>query len=233
MKKNLKTIIKDKLITLADPKYKKFHSNLCPGINNILGIRVPILRNFAKELIKDYSFEELYNNIDREYYEEIMLKGMLIGLSKNNFEKVKTYIKDFIPLINNWAICDTFCAGLKITKKNKIEMRKFILNYQNSNKEFELRFMLVMILDYYIENDYLEENFKIFNKIKRADYYVEMALAWAISVCLVKYYNETLSYLKTSDLSDFVYNKAIQKACESYRINDNKKKDLRKMKRQI
>ena len=232
IKSNMKNEIKKSIISLKDELYKNFHSKLCPGTTNILGVRVPVLRNYAKELIKNYQVEDLLKNIDNEYYEERMLKGLLIGLNKSNdLNKTINYIKDFIPLINNWAICDTFCAGLKITKKNKKEMRKFILSYKNSKKEFELRFMIVMILDYYIEEAYLEDNFKIFSRINQKDYYVEMALAWAISVCLIKYYEDTLEYLKKSKIDNWTYNKAIQKAIESYRISDSQKDFLRKLKK--
>lgn len=229
--KNLRIIIRESLFSLKDEKYKNFHSNLCPGTNNIIGVRVPLVRNLLNELLNKYSFDELYNSIDTLYYEEIMLKGMLIGKYKGDFDKVSVYIKGFIPLIDNWAICDTFCAGLKITKKYKDEMRDFLLKYRYSDKEFELRFMIVMILDYYIENDYLNDNFEVFDSINSNDYYVEMAIAWALSICLIKYYDETVCYLKRCNLSDFIYNKTISKACDSYRISDEKKNELRKMRR--
>lgn len=225
--------IKKDLINLADSKYKKFHSNLCPGTNNILGVRVPVLRNYAKEISKDNNLEELLKMIDDEYYEEIMLQGMLIGLEKNiSFEKLEQYIKAFVPQIDNWAVCDVFCAGLKITKKYKKEMNILIKEYLKSNKEFEIRFAIVMILDYYIEDTYLEEDFEIFNKVKSDQYYVKMAVAWAISICLIKYYNKTYEYLKNNKSLDmWTYNKAIQKAIESYRITNEQKEKLRKMKK--
>lgn len=122
-----KNSIKNDLISLIDEKYKEFHSNLCPGINNILGIRVPVLRNYAKQLVKDNTLEELLANIDDEYYEEIMLQGMIIGLkNKEEWAVVKQLIFNFIPKIDNWAVCDVFCAGLKITKKYKNEMWELI-----------------------------------------------------------------------------------------------------------
>ena len=155
----MKQIIKQELKKLQDRKYKEFHSSLCPGVNNIIGVRVPVLRSYAKELIKQYDIKELLKNIDDEYYEEIMLQGILIGLSKENIEFVLEYIESFIPKINNWAVCDTFCAGLKVTKKNKEKMWDFIIKYLNSDKEFELRFSIVMILDYYIEQEKLEKVF--------------------------------------------------------------------------
>ena len=120
----MKQQIKEKLFELADKKYKDFHSSLCPGTNNIIGVRIPILRKYAKELSKEYDIEELLNQIDDEYYEETMLQGMLIGLSKKQFSIVKKYIAKFVPKIDNWAVCDTFCTGLKIIKK----IRKRCLN---------------------------------------------------------------------------------------------------------
>lgn len=228
----IKEEIKNKLKELADSKYKEFHSGLCPNTENILGVRVPVLRNYAKEISKQYEIEVLLKNIDNEYYEEVLLQGMLIGLSKEkDIEKILGYIKEFIPKIDNWAICDGFCAGLKITKKNKEIMREFIKPYLNSSKEFEIRFGIVMILDYYIEEKYLEENFKIFEHVKNEEYYVQMAIAWAISICLIKYFDKTIDYLKTSKLDKFTYNKSLQKGIESFRISEENKKILRNMKK--
>ena len=115
--------VKQKLQQLSDQKYKKFHSNLCQNTKApILGVRVPILRQYAKELLQTYKMEEL-EQIDEQYYEEVMLKGMIIGLqNKSNFNNIINQIKEFVPKIDNWAVCDTFCAGLKITKKYKKEI---------------------------------------------------------------------------------------------------------------
>ena len=224
--------IKNKLFELADEKYKEFHEGLCPGVNNIIGVRVPVLRNYAKELIKKYSLEELWNQIDDEYYEEIMLKGMIIGLSKKeNIDVVFNYIKQFVPKINNWAVCDVFCAGLKITKKHKKEMWNFIQTYIKSEKEFEIRFAIVMILDYYIEEEYLKKDFEIFDSITNKDYYVQMAIAWAVSICLIKHYDKTVQYLRNCKLDKFTFNKSLQKAIESYRISNDKKEILKIMKK--
>lgn len=226
----MKEEVRKELFNLQDKKYKEFHSSLCPNTNNIIGIRVPVLRKYAKELNKKYTIQELLKNIEDEYYEETMLKGILIGISKENYETILKYIKEFVPKINNWAICDTFCAGLKITKKYKKEIWNLIGKYLKSEKEFEIRFAIVMILDYYIEEEYLKEDFEIFNSINNECYYAKMAVAWAISIALVKYYERTIKYLEKCNLDNFTYNKAIQKALESYRITEDKKQILRKMK---
>lgn len=227
----MKQKIKEKLLELADPKYKEFHSGLCPGTDNIIGVRVPVLRNYAKELLREYGINELLKQIDNQYYEEIMLQGMLIGLANQDFETMQKQIEEFVPKIDNWAVCDIFCASLKTTKKKKEKMWQFIQKYLLSDQEFEIRFGVVMILDYYIEEDYLEKDFKIFDAITSQAYYVQMAVAWAISICLIKFYDKTIKYLETAKLNNFTYNKALQKAIESYRIVEEKKEILRRIKR--
>ena len=228
----MKQEIKEKLFELSDKKYKEFHGGLCPGTENIIGVRVPILRNYAKELFKEKDWKQTIKEIDNEYYEEIMLQGMIIGQVKNeDINTILKYVEKYVPKIDNWAICDVFCAGLKITKKYKKEMWNFIQKYLKSDKEFEIRFAVVMILDYYIDEEYLKEDFKIFDDIKHEGYYVKMAVAWAISLCFIKYYDETIEYINNSKLDNWTYNKAIQKAIESYRIENSQKEFLRKMKK--
>ncbi len=229
--KKMKQEIKKRLLELSDTKYKNFHRKLCPGIDNIIGVRVPILRNYAKELANQYKIEKILEEIDDQYYEEILLQGMLIGMMKEDFESIKKQIEKFVIKINNWAICDVFCAGLKITKKYKKEMWEFLQTYLKTNHEFELRFGIVMILDFYIEKEYLKRNFEIFNQISSQDYYVQMAIAWAISICLIKFYKETMLYLETATLDKFTYNKALQKAIESYRMTKEQKEELKKRKK--
>lgn len=223
--------IKQQLNQLADGKYKEFHGSLCPGTNNIIGVRVPVLRQYAKELLKKYSIEEIFKDLDNEYYEEILLKGMLIGLAKLDLETRIKYMREFIPQIDNWAVCDITCAGLKFIKNNQTEIWEFIQKYLKSNREFEIRFAVVIMLDFYINEQYIDKILKELDKINHSGYYVKMAVAWAISICYIKFSDKTHKYLQQNNLDDFTYNKAIQKTIESYRVSDNQKQILRKMKR--
>lgn len=227
----MKLEIEKELLNMQDKKYKEFQKGICPGVEEIIGIRIPILRNYAKELLKRYDFKYLMENIPSNYYEEIMLQGMLIGQAKLDFNKIIKYVEDFIPKIDNWAVCDTFCTGLKITKKHEEEMFDFIQKYIKSDKEFYIRFGIVLILNYYIDEDYLYKDFNIFDSIKSDKYYVQMAVAWAISFCLIKFYDKTIEYLKNSKIDKFTYNKSIQKAIESYRITKEQKELLRTLKK--
>ena len=222
--------IRQDLFAMQDLKYKEFHGSLCPDMDNIIGVRIPKLREYAKELYKSNKLEDI--KIGDKYYEELVIQVMLIGFqTKAPIEEVIKQVKEFVPKINSWAVCDTFCAGLKITKKYQTEMFKIIKEYLKSKQEYKVRFAIVMLLDYYINNQYIDQVLQILNNIKLDKYYVQMANAWAISICLIRYYNKTLEFLKTTKIDDFTYNKGIQKAIESYRITKEQKDYLRTLKR--
>lgn len=225
--------IREKIFELSDEKYKEFHSSLCPNTYNILGVRIPILRNYAKELVKKIDVDKYLNEALDEYYEEIMLQGMVIGIITKNkdINKYINYIDNFVPKIDNWAICDTFCAGLKVTEKNLEYMWKYIQKYINSKNTFEIRFGVVMMLDYFLKEEYINRVLNILDGIKSKEYYVQMAIAWTISIAFIKFTEKTMKYLNSNLLDDFTYNKAIQKIIESSRVDRQTKEKLRKMKR--
>ena len=223
--------IRKKLEELADEEYKKFHTSLCPKSNEILGVRVPVLRNFAKEIIKEKNVKEYLENALNNSYEEILLQGMVLGFWKTDIENFSKYLEKFIPKINSWAVCDVSVAGFKITKNNMKYMWNFLQKYLKSDKEFELRFAIVMLLDFYITDEYIDEVLQILNNIKNDGYYVKMAVAWALQVAFVKFPNKTMQLLKNNKIDDWTYNKALQKITESYRVDKKTKEIIKKMKR--
>lgn len=222
--------VRKKLFQLQDIEYKKFHSSLCPGIDNIIGVRVPKIRKLVKELLKVNYIEYLENNINK-YYEETMIEGLIITTSKMNIDEKIYYLKKFIPKIDNWAICDICCSGFKLKEIDKDKLWNFILEYKNSDKEFELRFMIVMMMDYFLDDNHFDDIFKIIDSIKVDYYYTNMAIAWLISVTFVKNREYTLKYLKSNNLSNFTYNKSLQKIIESNRVTNSDKDIIRKLKK--
>lgn len=171
------------------------------------------------------------NNAVDDTYEEILLQGLALGYWKTDIETFAKYLTKFIPKINSWAVCDVSVAGFKITKKNMEYMWNFIQKYLKSNKEFELRFAIVMILDFYITDEYIDRVLKILNKTNEDKYYVKMAVAWALQVCFVKQKEKTMKLLKKNNIDDWTYNKALQKIIESYRVDEKTKEEIKKMKR--
>lgn len=222
--------VREILEDLADEKFKDFTSKLIPTNSSILGVKIPQLRKIAKEMPEE-DRQSYINHYNCEYLEEVMIKGMLIGQLKGDIGEILPYVKEFIPAIDNWSVCDCFCSGLKITNKNLEAVWQFIQSYLHSNNEFEVRFAVVMMLAHYIREDYIDQVIEALDSVKHDGYYVKMAVAWAVSVCFVKFSDKTMKYLKYNNLDDWTYNKSIQKIIESRRVDDKTKDSLRRMKR--
>ena len=229
MDNNIVYKVREELISLSDEKYRDFHKNLCPGVENILGVRLPILRKISKNLSKD-NYLDYLNSKDLKYYEEIMIKGLTIGYIKVDNDTRFNYIKNFIPYIDNWAVCDSFCNNLKFTNKNMNEVWNFLMTYLSSSNEFELRFVIVMILNYFLTEKFIDDVLNIFNNIHHEGYYVKMAVAWAISFAYIHFPEKTLEFLKNNNLDKFTYNKSLQKIIESNRVSKDDKDLMRSMK---
>ena len=214
------------LFSLKDDEYQKFNQKIVKT-DNIIGIRLPILKNIAKTIAKNDYLNFIKNN-KHQYSEEIMLHGLVITYLKIDFNESIKLFDEYIKYIDSWATCDSVVMNYKIVSKNLDICLIKIKEYLKSDKPFVKRVGIVLLF-YYLNDDYIDEVLKLINSIKSEDYYVKMANAWLISICLVKYYDKTVKFLKSCQLDDWTYNKALQKAIESYRIKD--KDTLRKMKK--
>lgn len=221
--------IRKKLFEMQDLKYKEFDSSLCPNVEKIIGVRIPQLRAMAKEIASN-EYKEFLENAQDEYYEELVLQGLVIGYAKISIEETFDYLQKFVPKINSWAVCDTTCSNLKITKKHMQEMWDFLEQYINSDKEYEIRFALVMYLNYFLTDEYIDEILQKIDKIENKEYYVQMATAWLVSTAYVEQREKTETFLQQNNLDKFTQNKSIQKIRESYRVSKEDKEKLRKYK---
>ncbi len=230
MKAEINEIVRKRIYERAEEEYRKFQSGLIPGEHRIMGVRMPCLRKLAKEIARD-DWREYLDNALEEYYEEVMLQGLVIGYAKASPVLILEYVSRFIPKINNWAICDSFCTGLKLARKQPEMVWAFIQPYLRSSGEYEVRFAVVMMLTYYMTDDYIDQVLSLLDQVCHEGYYVKMGVAWAISVCFVEYPAKTMAFLKSCNLDDFTFNKSLQKILESYRVDPISKATLREMKR--
>lgn len=214
----------------SDEKFRAFQLSLIPGETSAYGVRIPILRDLAKQIAKNTP-EEFIEAAKNDTLEETMLQGMVIGLMKCSLQKRLQYVRDFVPKINNWAVCDTFCSGLKAVRADLSTVRDFLEPYLCSDKEYDVRFAAVMLMQYYTPEPYAGSTVDALCNIKHEGYYVKMAVAWALSVCFIKCRAQTLPVIEQGLLDDFTHNKTIQKCCESYRVSKEDKDYLRSLKR--
>ncbi len=225
--------IKQELQNLIDSEYAKFNQKLCPDTKKkMLGIRVPVLRKLAQKIVKEYNWQEFLKQADDNYFEEVLLQGLVIGYAKIPIDEKLEYIKWFVPKIDSWAISDTFCPTLKIKPQDLPKVWEFIQSYLNASQEFYVRFAIIMMLDYYITDEYVDNVIEKLDKISHEGYYVKMAVAWTVCEIGIKFNEKAMKYLKGENhLDKFTFNKALQKMRESYRIDPKQKEILKQMKR--
>lgn len=226
--------IKQLLFENQDVKYQQFQASLMPSVNSdsVIGVRVPVLRKIASTLLKDDDFvkgelAEFLTSLPHEYYEENFLHAIFLSNEKS-FEKAIVEIDKFLPYVDNWAVCD--CFSPKCFAKNKDELWKWIGKWLDSDKIYTVRFGIVNAMRYFLDDDFDEKKLKRVLAIKSGEYYIKMALAWYLSVALVKHYDVAIKYLQNRCLDVWVHNKAIQKAIESFRISQEQKEYLKTLK---
>ena len=218
----------DYLFKIRDIKYRDFHCGLGVG-DNVIEVSTPILKKIAKDIGKG-NYREFLQLLGEDYYEEITLYGFIICNIKDINESISC-LNSYKQRINNWASCDLFCSGYKIVNKNKDCFWKYINDNISSDNLWIRRMFFVLILSYYVEEEYLEDIFRLCDNYNTNDYYVQMAVAWLISICYIKYSVITLVYIKNNKLDNFTHNKAIQKIRDSYRVSSEDKEYLNGLKR--
>ncbi len=219
--------IRAQLEQLAEPEYGAFSAALIPNGPPMLGVRLPKLRALAKQLAPEA--EQLLAAPCDALFEDIMLRGMLIGCMTCSTQRRLQEIADFVPLIDNWSVCDSFCAGLKEAKRRPQEYWDFILPYLHSKTEFSVRFAVVMLLDYFSKGVWLPRTLEQLQAVTHDGYYVKMAVGWAISVCYIHDPVLTWDWMQAIRLDGQTRRIAIQKCLDSRRVRGADRERLRAM----
>ena len=218
--------LRQELESLADPAYKAFNESLLPGVETAYGIRLPQMRQVAKTLLRQDPVGFL-EHFQPNCYEETQLRGLVIGGMKLPWEEKRPLVEDFLPRIDNWAVCDTFCGSLKPRSAQDVSlMWEFLKPLYASDEEYKARFAAVMQLSHFVDAAHLEEGLGLLGQVRHPGYYAKMAVAWALSVWFVKFPQETESLLAQRAFEPWVQNKAIQKVRESRRVSKEDKDRL-------
>lgn len=223
----------DKIVKILfqnqDLKYRDFHSSLVPNVEKerFIGVRTPVLRKLAKEMVKDGSYKDFIKELPHYYYEENTLHSCILSLLKDLDELINE-LDNFLSYIDNWATCDLLRP--KAFEKDQKRILDKVKEWIHTKDIYSIRFGIVTLLSFYLDEFFCKEINEIVLNIKSDDYYVNMAIAWYFSYALIKQYDMTIDIFKMYKLDKWVHNKSIQKAIESFRISDNKKIYLRSLK---
>ena len=213
--------LREELFDNQDLKYRDFHARLLPTVSKeiIIGVRVPVLRELAKQVFSENTCNECY------YHEERMIYGFTLGMKECSVREHIEDIKSFVPMINNWAICDCCGSSFKFVKKDLDSYYDFILSYIGKG-EYETRFAVIMLMNFYLVDEYIDRVLDILCSIESDRYYVNMGVAWALSVAFVKYEEKVFPLIKAKTLPTDIHNKTIQKIKDSLRVSKETKQLL-------
>lgn len=221
--------VQQDLFTMQDLKYRDFHAKLMPTVDkdSVIGVRVPMLRAYAKKFGKTEEAKQFLEILPHQYYEENNLHGLLIDQMKDYELCIEELIR-FLPYINNWATCDIL--SVKAVKGHLDSHIKNIYQWLESDYTYTIRFGINMLMRYYLEEEFKIEYPEKVAAIRSEEYYVNMARAWYFATALAKKYDQVLPFLEEQKMDVWTHNKTIQKAIESYRITPEQKEYLRTLK---
>ena len=223
------TEIREKLLALADPEYAAFASRIVPTVppERIVGVKIPRLRQFAKEEFDPASADAFLDSLPHRYYEEDLLHGILIARMKEP-AAILDRLDEFLPRVDNWAVCDT--TSPKALKKDLPALLERINAWLGSGRTYTVRYAVVSLMNFFLDDAFDPACNATVAAIQSDEYYVKMAAAWYFATAIAKQPEATLPYFERGLPDPWTHNKAIQKAIESYRVDDKMKSRLRELK---
>ena len=225
------TQIQKILFEYQDKKYGDFSAKLIPTLprENFIGVRTPCYKTIIGQIkeLPPAELQAFLKNLPHQYHEENCLHIALINKIKN-YEECLAELKHFLPYINNWAVSD----GLNppVLKKNKEKLLPEINKWICDDAPFTKRVGMLLLMKYFLNDDFKSEYLELPAKIRSEEYYVNMMTAWLFAEALVKQWDSALPFIQNKKLAAWTHNKAIQKACESFRITPERKEFLRTLK---
>ena len=214
----------------ATEKNREFNEKIIPTKRKILGVKVPVVRKIAAMILRE-KIDEFLDN-EPVSLEEVLARGFLI--CRLPYDEMVLKFDSQVGYIDDWCSCDTFCSGLrKSLKSHEDEFLKLkIEELLKSSREYTTRVGLVLLKCYYVKAEHLKMIFEQVERLaSREEYYIRMAIAWLLSECFIKYPTATTAYLIDSNLPKWTFNKTISKICDSYRVDAETKKMLKRMRK--
>lgn len=217
------------LFEYEDKKYADFGAKLIPTLprEKFIGIRSPEYKKILKRIKGDPVIPEFLSTLPHTYHEENCLHVALINKIKD-FDECISELEKFMPYIDNWAVNDGVNPGC--FKKHRSELIGFVQKWIASEAVYTRRCGMKLLMSNYLDDDFKPEYLDLPAELRSDEYYVNMMTAWLFAEALVKQWDSAVKYLETKRLDNWTHNKTIQKACESFRVSDERKQYLKSLK---
>lgn len=220
------------LSALHDEKFRVFNERIVNvPAGSSLGVRIPLMRQYAKALVRgeDFDFAALFS-FANDVYEIRLLKCLCVGFTRVSFDERVRLIRTVLPVVDGWSVCDLFCSVLKEVEKHREEYLSELRFFYDRDTEFSRRFVFVLLLGCYMRKEYLPHIFSFLDCANAARYYEHMGAAWLLAEVLVRFWDDGVRYLQNGALASETKRQAARKACESFRVSDEKKFFLKLLK---
>ena len=217
------------LFQYQDTKYADFTAKLIPNLprEKFIGIRSPEYKKILKQIKGDPVIPVFLSTLPHKWHEENCLHAALINKIKDYDECVDA-LEQFMPYIDNWAVNDSINPAC--FKKHKEELIGKVQSWISSEATYTRRCGMKILMANYLDDDFKPEYLDLPADLRSDEYYVNIMTAWLFSEALVKQWDAAVVYIEDHRLDAWTNNKAIQKACESYRITDERKAYLKTLK---
>jgi len=219
------------LESLAEPSYRDFSLKLLPGVEHMLGVRIPTLRKLARQICRGDWRAFLWEAQQDPLFEMVMLCGMAIAHAPCSWEERTALLAGFVPRIDNWSVCDVLCGDLKVFRDFPEEGIAFLEPFLKSTTPFAQRFGLVMLMMHFLDAVHVPLILHYCTTIRSEHYYVRMAIAWVLSMVYVVFPEAVLPVIESPALDDTTHRMTLQKLRESQQVSDADKQMLLSLKR--
>lgn len=237
--------IKEALRQQSEPSLAAFTAKLVPTAppERIQGVRVPTLRKFAKRLLKQekqtgdtHLIDDFLAQDPHEFLEEDQLHMILITERPTTLDEAVQSIESFAPRARFWILTDGLVP--RVFNTNPEQAKPIIMQWLHDESPWLARIALVNLITLFTD-----ELFDVHTMREAAtiacpqqenlsdEYYLNMALAWYLSMCVVKHPEEGMAFLAEETLPVWVHNKTLQKVRESRLCDDELKAKTQSLKR--
>jgi len=218
-----------------------------PGCGNIIGVRLDDLKEIARQ-IADINWKEYLKHAPDDTLEDVVIQGLVLGFAQGKLEEILAYADEFVPKIDNWWVCDSFCSTFVAASMYPEIVWEFIMKYmgdselnpawrkkeeaeipegqggiavgtwQDMSDDFRLRFVAIMLKCYFVNDKYIDKCLYAFEHMQDGGYYAKDGVAFGLAESYFVFPDKTIEYIKGAQFDRQILEMTKNKIEKIYRL---------------
>ena len=212
---------------MAEPELEAYQKRVITDTNyRMLVIRMPNLRYVAMKASKG-DWKRLVSRCTYVYFEEVLCVALAVAYANAPLEERLSVLWDqLIFRLDSWAMTDAIVPTFHVKDAERNVAWEFVLKCLNGQREYTRRFGIVMMLTYFLTEDYIPLVEEKICQLQDQRYYVRMACAWLLAEMSVRDFQRVYCLLEKGILDPVVHNMTIRKIRESNQISADQKVEV-------